>query len=365
MDLRNPPPRLPSEIQYWAGVNACRKVHWVLTGVRSETTRNVPEYLETHSNSIFQGMSLRLLKLSYADQSASSPFSNLLHYLFLLLGQRPSIASQLRKILPSPGPPPTPAKFSHYFNHPKASSCHLTFCTPSSVLVLEKDLKFATTYTSNQFLAMTNHDVVKEAWSHQQWRYLVQVGTSQAVNAARELVEESMEPKECICDLWRSQGSDDVSIEDVKSWLRRYPMKNECTHFSCIMGPLAQGGGFRGTMGIVIRTSPHPHRPAMLSPLPPSSAGGSSTTSYVNPTTSTTARAESSMSRDRTIQAHHPGAPSADFFDESKDDERGASGACDDDDDEEEEPTSSVSAAAFAAGPDEYRISEVPSSICG
>jgi len=48
-------------------------------------------------------------------------------------------------------------------------------------------------------------------------------------------------------------------------------------------------------------TLPHPHRPVMLPPLPPSSAGGSSTTSYVNPTISTRARAESSMSRDRTI----------------------------------------------------------------
>ena len=56
-----------------------------------------------------------------------------------------------------------------------------------------------------------------------------------------------------------------------------------------------------------VRTSNHPHRPPMIPPLPPSSAGGSSTTSYVNPTTSTstTARAESSMSRDRTIQPHH------------------------------------------------------------
>ena len=54
-----------------------------------------------------------------------------------------------------------------------------------------------------------------------------------------------------------------------------------------------------------VRTSPHPHRPAMLSPLPPSSAGGSSTTTYVNPTTSTTARVESGISGNRTIQAHH------------------------------------------------------------
>ena len=61
-----------------------------------------------------------------------------------------------------------------------------------------------------------------------------------------------------------------------------------------------------------VRTSHHPHRPPMIPPLPPSSAGGSSTTSYVNPTTSTTAaRAESSMSRDRTIQPHHVQTPLA------------------------------------------------------
>ena len=55
-----------------------------------------------------------------------------------------------------------------------------------------------------------------------------------------------------------------------------------------------------------VRTS---HRPPMIPPLPPSSAGGSSTTSYVNPTTWTTAaRAEGSMSRDRT---HHVQTPLA------------------------------------------------------
>jgi len=219
-----------------------RRLRWGPHWCQVRNTRNVPEYLETHSNFSREGLSISL-NYRMRIQSTSSPFSNLLHYLLLLLGQRPSIASQLRKILLSPGPPPTLTELSHYFNHTKASSCYLTFCTPSSVLVLEKDLKSATTHTSDQFLAVTNHDVVMEAWSHEQWRYLVQVGTSQAVNAAHELVEESMERKECMCDLWRSQGSDNVSVEDVKSWLRRYPIRNECTHFSCIMDPLAQGGG--------------------------------------------------------------------------------------------------------------------------
>ncbi|KIM37323.1 hypothetical protein M413DRAFT_277406 [Hebeloma cylindrosporum] len=61
------------------------------------------------------------------------------------------------------------------------------------------------------------------------------------------------------------------------------------------------GGSGDSDTGTVRTLHPHPHRPGMVPPLPPSSAGGSSTTSYVNPTT----RAESGMSRDRTIQPHH------------------------------------------------------------
>ncbi|KIM38314.1 hypothetical protein M413DRAFT_447815 [Hebeloma cylindrosporum] len=177
-------------------------------------------------------------------QSKSSTFSNRLHYLLLLLGRRPSIASQLRKILLSPGLPPTLVDLSHYFNRTKASSCYLTFCTPSSVLIIEKDLKSAATHTSDQFLAVTNHDVAMEAWTHEHWRHRVrELALPELGGGAREIMEESMERKECMCDLWRNQSSDNVSIEDVKSWLRKYPIRNECTHFSCIMDPSMQGGG--------------------------------------------------------------------------------------------------------------------------
>jgi len=175
-------------------------------------------------------------------QSTSSTFSNRLHYLLLLLGRRPSIASQLRKILLSPGLPPTLLEMSHYFTHTKATSCYLAFCSPSSVLVVEKDLKSAVTHMSRQFLTVTNHDVAMEVY-RDQWRRRVRDQAVRELGGAHEIMEESIERKECMCNLWRNNSSDDVLIEDVKSWLREYPVRNECTHFSCIMDPSAQGGG--------------------------------------------------------------------------------------------------------------------------
>ena len=34
-----------------------------------------------------------------------------------------------------------------------------------------------------------------------------------------------------------------VEVEDIKDWLRTYPLRNETTHFSCIMDPSAPDGG--------------------------------------------------------------------------------------------------------------------------
>jgi hypothetical protein len=36
---------------------------------------------------------------------------------------------------------------------------------------------------------------------------------------------------------------DKVEVEDIKTWLRTYPLRNETTHFSCIMDPSAPDGG--------------------------------------------------------------------------------------------------------------------------
>jgi len=175
--------------------------------------------------------------------SESSTFQNRIHHIRLLLGLEPSIASQLRQILLSPEPVPTLKELASTFNKMKASSCYLTFCTPSEVLIVEKDLKSAVIKTSDQFLAVTNHDANTEEWTPEYWREMLAKERALVSSGARGIVEESMERKECLCQLWRMKGLDPVSVDDLKLWLRKHPVRNELTHFSCVMDPSAQGGG--------------------------------------------------------------------------------------------------------------------------
>src|SRR5271168_4121857 len=105
--------------------------------------------------------------------SKSSTFQNRVHMLLILLGLRPSITSQLRHILFSPDPVPTLQELASKFKKMTTSSCYLTFCTPSEVLIVEKDLKSAVIHTSDQFLAVTNHDAYMEKWSPEYWREML------------------------------------------------------------------------------------------------------------------------------------------------------------------------------------------------
>jgi hypothetical protein len=196
---------------------------------------------------IFMNMSREGLSISFNYRarlkSESSLFQNRMHHLFLLLGLTPSIASQLRQVLLSPEPVPTLEELASTFKKMKTSSCYLTFCTPSEVLIVEKDLKSAVVRTSGQFLAVTNHDADMEAWSPEYWQEMLAKERLLELSGARGIVEESVERKECLCKLWRLKGVDPVSVDDLKLWLRKYPIRNELTHFSCIMDPSVKGGG--------------------------------------------------------------------------------------------------------------------------
>jgi len=175
--------------------------------------------------------------------SESSAFQNRMHHIHLLLGMQPSIASELRQVLLSPGPVPTLQELASKFKTMKTSSCYLIFCTPSEVLIMEKDLKSAVVRTSEQFLAVTNHDASMEAWSPEYWQEMLAKDRLLEVAGARGIVEESVERKECLCNMWESKGGEPVSVDDLKLWLRKRPVRNELTHFSCIMDPSVDGGG--------------------------------------------------------------------------------------------------------------------------
>jgi len=176
-------------------------------------------------------------------KSESTLFQNRIHHLQLLLGQKPSIATQLRHVLLSPDPVPPLEELASKFKTMKTSSCYLIFCTPSEVLVMEKDLKSAVVHTSKEFLSVTNHDEVMETWSHEYWQEMLAKQHFLEVSGAREIVDESVDRKECICELWKSKGDEPVTVDDIKVWLRKYPIRNELTHFSCIMDPSVRGGG--------------------------------------------------------------------------------------------------------------------------
>jgi len=175
--------------------------------------------------------------------SESTTFQNRVHHILLLLGLQPSIASQLRQILLSPDPVPNIQELASTFEKMKSSSCYLTFCTPSQVLIVEKDLKSAVVRFSDEFLAVTNHDASMEQWSPERWREMLAKDRLLESAGARGIVEESMERKECLCQMWRTKGVEPVSVDDLKLWLQKDPVRNEYTHFSCIMDPSVQGGG--------------------------------------------------------------------------------------------------------------------------
>ena len=176
-------------------------------------------------------------------KSESSLLQNRIHHLQLLLGQKPSIATLLRQVLLSPEPVPTLQELASKFKGMKTSSSYLIFCTPSEVLVMEKDLNSAVVRTSKEFLAMTNHDEDMEAWSHEHWQEMLAKERFLEVSGARAIVEESVDRKECLCKLWQLKGVEPVTVDDLKLWLRKHPIRNELTHFSCIMDPSVEGGG--------------------------------------------------------------------------------------------------------------------------
>ncbi|KAJ7355713.1 beta subunit of N-acylethanolamine-hydrolyzing acid amidase-domain-containing protein [Mycena albidolilacea] len=197
------------------------------------------------------GLSLSLnYRLRLASASPSSLMSHRLHQALLLLAFRPSIPSRLRSLLLSSSPPPSLAAIARDFPRTPSTPCYLTFCTPASVLVLEKDLISAVVQRSNDFLAVTNHDLGMEALDPDGWRDFV----AQEVRPGIErdvLLDDSLERKECVSRMWvgANQGSKGkgkkrgLKVADVARQLEVQPVQNECTHFSCVMDPAVEGGG--------------------------------------------------------------------------------------------------------------------------
>ncbi|KAJ6478481.1 beta subunit of N-acylethanolamine-hydrolyzing acid amidase-domain-containing protein [Mycena vitilis] len=182
------------------------------------------------------------LSLNYRVRlgSPSSVLAHRLHQAALLLGFRTSIPSVLRSILLSPSPPPSLASLARDLPRTPSTPCYLTFCSPASILVLEKDLVSATAQTSDDFLAVTNHDLRIEQLEPDEWRALL---ASEGPPGRDAIVDDSIERKQCVSQM---RGKARLTLEVQ-------PVQNECTHFSCVMDPAVDGGGL-----LWVRAYPEP-----------------------------------------------------------------------------------------------------------
>ncbi|KAJ7173613.1 beta subunit of N-acylethanolamine-hydrolyzing acid amidase-domain-containing protein [Mycena filopes] len=183
-----------------------------------------------------EGLSISLNYRVRLD-SPSSVLSHRLHQAALLLGFRPSIPSVLRNLLLSPSPPPSLDSLAKNLPRKPSTPCYLAFCTPASILVLEKDLVSATVQTSADFLAVTNHDFKREPLNPDGWRALL-AGQGQF----DALIGDSIERKQCVSKIWEKNGVR-LKVADVVGRMQVQPVQNEATHFSCVMDPSVNGGG--------------------------------------------------------------------------------------------------------------------------
>lgn len=181
------------------------------------------------------------------------------HQLLVLLGIRPSIPSRLRDLLLSGSVSPTLAEIRSLMSKSPISPCYLTFCTPEEVMVIEQDLTNPVVETSSSFLAVTNHDRHVESWSQDKWQELLEEdmkSTSIDQLGISGILKDSIERRTCVEQFWgadstsnvvssgkKSRSKPHVEIADIQYWMQTYPIRNEATHFSCIMDPSATGGG--------------------------------------------------------------------------------------------------------------------------
>ena len=196
------------------------------------------------------------------------------HLLLVLLGFRPSISAQLRDfILPvalpieqkkqpyndsrispqlSPQPLLKPSDISSTLPGTPTTAAYLIFSTSQETLILEKDLRTATTWHSSSFITTTNHDKSYEETTNNKSEYTAHSETKQRFLGIgmQDLIDESVERKACLTKKWEAHlrrqrcRSEDTIVgiraQDLKRWMLEYPVCNEDTHFVCVMDP---GGG--------------------------------------------------------------------------------------------------------------------------
>lgn len=168
--------------------------------------------------------------------------------------------------------------FSESFAQVPSPPCYLIFCTPLEASVIQKDHVGGRIKISREFIVQTNHDTDHRACcGAAEHHHPVMEGATEPdtlsgqVLAAETWVQESVERQDAMHLRWiahtkkirdstamftdnntdngicirsaireaQGQGERDVGVtkRSLQQWMTKYPIVNECTHFTTIMDP--------------------------------------------------------------------------------------------------------------------------------
>lgn len=175
------------------------------------------------------------ISLNYRDRlNSNAPVrAHRWHQLRMLLGFAPSISSVLRSVLLADQVPTLAELTERFATKDKAitsSPCYLTFCSPSSILILEKDLNNSVIRTSDQFLVVTNHDEAEEKSQDTSAHHTI-------VKGMAKLEDTSIGRKYCVANAYSECSKGSITLDTIQEWISTQPVLNDFTHFSCIMDP--------------------------------------------------------------------------------------------------------------------------------
>ncbi|EPS38533.1 hypothetical protein H072_7678 [Dactylellina haptotyla CBS 200.50] len=175
------------------------------------------------------------------------------HKLLVLLGLRPSVASQLRGFLiPKKGAEPlTLAQILEKFPKTPCAPSYVTLCDGTFAAFIEKDVHHANVRISEEFLSGTNHDARMESWKKEEYdTFTREHANPQSAGMAVDLLVDSQHRQSCIAKLYsaaqnprrlrkstRKKVEGGIGVRTVAGWCQSWPITNECTHFSCVMDP--------------------------------------------------------------------------------------------------------------------------------
>ena len=176
------------------------------------------------------------ISLNYRAHRSNRPASMRLHQALVLMGFRRSISSVLRDYLLSPAAPLSLDALRSTLPAIPTSVCYLTFSDGKSSLILEKDLDTAVIREPlDGFIVTTNLDDAIHTLSEEEIEGHMKTQSSREVE--KWLILDSRERRCVVEDAWG--GCKGATLNTLIKWLKTWPVKNECTHFACVMSPSA------------------------------------------------------------------------------------------------------------------------------